>query len=106
MSSPPLPFRQTIPLLVAQFIGAFNDNAVKAFLPVLAAFQFGKESMDLVNQQVSILLILPFIVFAPWAGWVADRYPKRQVVGASLLAQFIGLGAILWGISQGTCPSP
>ena len=104
MSSPPLPFRQTIPLLVAQFIGAFNDNAVKALLPVLAAFQFGKESMDLVNQQVSILLILPFIVFAPWAGWVADRYPKRQVMGVSLLAQLIGLGAILWGISQRSLP--
>jgi len=104
MSNPPLSFRQTIPLLVAQFIGALNDNAVKALLPVLAAYQFGKESMDLVNQQVSILLILPFILFAPWAGWVADRYPKRQVVGASLLAQLIGLGVILWGISQRSLP--
>jgi acyl-[acyl-carrier-protein]-phospholipid O-acyltransferase/long-chain-fatty-acid--[acyl-carrier-protein] ligase len=104
MSNPPLPFRQTIPLLFAQFIAAFNDNAVKALLPVLAAFQFGKESMDLVNQQVSILLILPFILFAPWAGWVADRYPKRQVVGASLLAQLIGLGGIVFGISQRSLP--
>jgi len=104
MSNAPLPFRQTIPLLFAQFIGAFNDNAVKALLPVLAAYQFGKESMDLVNQQVSILLILPFILFAPWAGWVADRYSKRQVVGASLLAQLIGLGGILWGISQTSLP--
>ena len=104
MSNPPLPFRQTIPLLVAQFIGAFNDNAVKAFLPVLAAYQFGKESMDLVNQQVSILLILPFILFAPWAGWVSDRYPKRKVVGASLLAQLIGLGGVVFGISQRSLP--
>jgi acyl-[acyl-carrier-protein]-phospholipid O-acyltransferase/long-chain-fatty-acid--[acyl-carrier-protein] ligase len=104
MSNPPLPFRQTIPLLVAQLIGAFNDNAVKALLPVLAAYQFGKESMDLVNQQVSILLILPFVLFAPWAGWVSDRYPKRKVVGASLLAQLIGLGGIVFGVSQRSLP--
>ena len=104
MSTPPLSFRQTIPLLVAQCIGAFNDNAVKAILPVLAAFQFGRESMDLVNQQASILLILPFILFAPWAGWVADRYPKRQVVGTSLLAQLIGLGGIVFGVSQRSLP--
>ena len=95
-----LPFRKTIPLLVAQWIAAFNDNAVKAFLPLLAAYHLGKSSMDLVNQQVSTLLILPFILFAPFAGWVADRYEKRKVVGISLLAQLIGLLCILLGISS------
>ena len=68
------------PLMVAQTIGAFNDNVMKAMLPVMAAVQFGKASMDTVNQQVSILLILPFVVFAPFAGWLADRFSKRKVI--------------------------
>ena len=42
-------FGRIVPLLLAQTLGAFNDNAVKAFLPVLAAFYFGKESMDQIN---------------------------------------------------------
>jgi acyl-[acyl-carrier-protein]-phospholipid O-acyltransferase/long-chain-fatty-acid--[acyl-carrier-protein] ligase len=92
-------FGRIVPLLVAQTLGAFNDNAVKAFLPVLAAFYFGKESMDQINQWASLLLILPFILFAPLAGWVSDRFSKRRVIGVSLFSQLLALSVILLGIS-------
>jgi len=92
-------FGRVVPLLLAQTLGAFNDNAVKAFLPVLAAFYFGKESMDQINQWASLLLILPFILFAPLAGWVSDRFPKRRVIGVSLFSQLLALAVILLGIS-------
>ena len=82
------------PLLVSQTIGAFNDNAMKAMLPLMAAVQFGKASMDTVNQQVSILLILPFVVFAPFAGWIADRFSKKKVISYALLGQLLGLAVI------------
>ena len=72
------PFYSVIPLLFSQTVGAFNDNAMKAILPVMAAAQFGKSSMDEVSVQVSILLILPFVIFAPLAGWVSDRFPKKR----------------------------
>ncbi len=97
-------FGRIVPLLVAQTIGAFNDNAVKAFLPVLAAYHFGKESMDQINQWAALLLILPFILFAPLAGWVSDRFSKRRVIGVSLFSQFIGLSGILAGISMQSLP--
>ena len=80
--------------MVAQTIGAFNDNVMKAMLPVMAAVQFGKASMDTVNQQVSILLILPFVVFAPFAGWLADRFSKRKVIVFALFGQLLGLGLL------------
>lgn len=92
-------FGRVVPLLLAQTLGAFNDNAVKAFLPVLAAFYFGKESMDQINQWASLLLILPFILFAPLAGWVSDRFPKRRVIGVSLFSQLLALAVILLGVS-------
>ena len=92
-------FGRVVPLLLAQTLGAFNDNAVKAFLPVLAAFYFGKESMDQINQWASLLLILPFILFAPLAGWVSDRFSKRRVIGISLFSQLLALAVILLGIS-------
>ena len=60
-------------------------------LPLMAAVQFGKASMDTVNQQVSILLIVPFVLFAPIAGWVTDRFSKKVIVTA-LLGQLLGLG--------------
>ena len=92
-------FCRIVPLLLAQALGAFNDNAVKAFLPVLAAFYFGKESMDQINQWASLLLILPFILFAPLAGWASDRFSKRRVIGISLFSQLLALAVILLGIS-------
>ena len=84
-------FKVVWPLMISQTIGAFNDNVMKAMLPVMAAVQFGKASMDTVNQQVSILLILPFVVFAPFAGWVADRFSKKKVIVCSLFGQLLGL---------------
>lgn len=92
------PFYTVIPLLFSQTIGAFNDNAVKAILPVMAAYQFGKASMDEVNQQVSLVLILPFVIFAPIAGWMSDRFSKKKVVSMSLLAQLLGLGLLAYGL--------
>ena len=92
------PFYTVIPLLFSQTIGAFNDNAMKAILPVMAAAQFGKASMDDVNVQVSVLLILPFVIFAPLAGWVSDRFSKKKVVSMTLLAQLFGLGLLSYGL--------
>ena len=89
------PFRVVWPLMISQTIGAFNDNAMKAMLPVMAAVQFGKVTMDSVNQQVSILLILPFVIFAPLAGWICDRFSKRLVIRYTLLAQLLGLWHLL-----------
>ena len=80
--------------MVSQTIGAFNDNAMKAMLPVMAAVQFGKATMDTVNQQVSILLILPFVLFAPFAGWITDRFSKKKVISYSLLGQLLGLAVL------------
>lgn len=88
------PFKVTIPLLVSQTIAAFNDNAMKAMLPIMAAVQFGKATMDTVNQQVSILLILPFVLFAPFAGWITDRFSKKKVITYALFGQLIGLGVL------------
>ena len=100
MSTDPVkrPFYTVIPLLFSQTVGAFNDNAMKAILPVMAAYQFGKASMDEVNQQVSIVLILPFVIFAPLAGWVSDRFSKKKVVSMTLLAQLLGLGLLSYGL--------
>ena len=94
------PFWVLIPLLISQTIGALNDNAMKAMLPIMAAFQFGKESMDQTNQIVSLLLIIPFVVFAPWAGWVSDRFSKKKVVTYSLFAQILGLGVLAYSLLE------
>lgn len=54
------------------------------------------------NVKIAILLVLPFIIFAPLAGWLADRFPKKTVISSTLLAQVVGLGVIAIGMAQGS----
>ena len=79
-------------------IGAFNDNATKAMLPALAALVIGKGEMDPVNQQVSLMLIVPFVLFGPLAGWLSDRFSKRKVTSMALFAQVVGLAVLCLGM--------
>ena len=101
------PFYSVIPLLFSQTIGAFNDNAMKAILPAMAweiynflEKELREEKLDEVNIQVSILLILPMVIFAPIAGWVSDRFSKKKVVSMALLAQLFGLGLLSYGLAS------
>jgi len=96
----PKRFRDCVWLLAAQSLGAFNDNATKAMLPALAALVIGKGQMDLVNQQVSLMLILPFVLFGPLAGWLSDRFSKRKVTSVALFAQVVGLAILCLGMGM------
>jgi acyl-[acyl-carrier-protein]-phospholipid O-acyltransferase/long-chain-fatty-acid--[acyl-carrier-protein] ligase len=64
---------------------AFNKNATKLILigfvqRLLPASQAGRR----VNA-ISLLLVAPFVFFAPLTGWLADRHARRYVVSATLL---------------------
>lgn len=66
-----------------QFLGAFNDNFFKNALVVLVAFRgvslLGLESGALVAV-ASGLLMLPFFLFSPLAGQLADKYERSALV--------------------------
>ena len=36
---------------------------------------------------ISLLLVAPFVLFAPLTGWLADRYARRDIMSASLWLQ-------------------
>jgi acyl-[acyl-carrier-protein]-phospholipid O-acyltransferase / long-chain-fatty-acid--[acyl-carrier-protein] ligase len=69
------------------FLGVFNDNFFKQAAMLLAV------SLD--NSQLqgtaTKLFALPFILFSAHAGWLADTFPKRQVVICSKLLEFCAM---------------
>ena len=93
-------FRDVVWLLIAQTIGAFNDNAVKSMLLLMAGALFGEVAKDRVNQQLGLMLIVPFVLLGPLAGWLSDRYSKRSVISLALLAQVAGLLVIGGGLAN------
>ncbi|MCH8881152.1 MAG: MFS transporter, partial [Planctomycetes bacterium] len=89
-------------LLVAQFFGAFNDNAWKLFVALLAIHSIttvGAESgraFEAASQRQTMIAFgvftLPLILFSLPAGMLADRLSKRSVILAMKAAE-IGLMA-------------
>ncbi len=76
-------------LLTAQAQETFNDCAAKMMLGALAqqlARATGQDPKP-VLAIIAALLVLPYVTFGPVCGWLSDRYPKRTVLNATLIAQ-------------------
>ncbi len=75
--------RRFRPFFLTQLLGAFNDNLYKNGLTVFIAFQAAgmtqAESNRLVNLAAG-LFILPFFLFSPLAGQLADKYEKSMLI--------------------------
>ena len=74
-------------LLVSQALGAFNDNAWKQIVIVLAAEAVIASDAALretrtqeMNSFVQVIFMIPLFLFSLPAGVVADRFSKRSVI--------------------------
>ncbi len=69
------------PFFVTQFIAAFNDNVFKNALVILIAFRAANEiEAGLWINIASGLFILPYFLFSPIAGQLADKYEKSSLI--------------------------
>ena len=73
--------------LFAQAQVAFNDNATKLILIGLVQWLLAASEASRLISMISLLLVAPFVLFAPLTGWLADRHARRDVVSASLWLQ-------------------
>ena len=94
MSSSILYQRKFLPLFVTQFFGAFNDNVYKNTVVLLlnfgAAAKVANEAeTGLLTNLAAGLLILPFFLFSPIAGQLADKYDKADLLKVVKFAEII-----------------
>ncbi len=69
-------------MIVQQAQNAFNDKMAQFLLiPLGGAIGFSVESA------AGLMIALPFVLFAPLAGWLSDRFSKRNVMLGSAVAQ-------------------
>ena len=67
-------------LLVAQFMGAANDNILKTLLGFAVVRGMWEGKLGEGGQGlIALCLFVPFILFSGWAGPLADRYSKRRI---------------------------
>lgn len=85
-------------LIVQQTQNAFNEKAAQFLLIPLGGWLAGKGSM--MAFAAALMLALPYILFAPTAGWVSDRFSKRNVLVGCAITQLLCLAALLLAIMQ------
>src|SRR5262249_48380918 len=67
-------------LIVTQFEGAFNDNALKTLVTFFGLnLALSEEMHNSLVPLTAALFSLPFILFSMWGGFLADRFSKRSV---------------------------
>ena len=81
-------------LLGANSLVSLNDNLSKYVVLGLFAAMLTQEAFAAANSRIAVFLVLPYVLFAPLAGWVADRFCRRRVLGVTVLAQFVGIGTM------------
>ena len=94
------------PFFLTQLAGAFNDNLYKNGLTIFIAFQATSVSRDDSNMLVNIaagLFILPFFLFSPIAGQLADKYEKSSLIRRIKLLE---IGIMLLGAAAFLLHSP
>ena len=76
-------------LLWTQFLTAINDNVFRWFVIGVGKDQFLPESQSTLLILGSAFFIVPYILFASVAGWLADRFPKRHVIVCCKVAEIL-----------------
>jgi MFS family permease len=73
--------RRFLPFFLVQFSGAFNDNLYRnALLVLLVSGAVAAERVNLWVNLAAGLFILPFFLFSPLAGQLADRCDKARLM--------------------------
>jgi acyl-[acyl-carrier-protein]-phospholipid O-acyltransferase / long-chain-fatty-acid--[acyl-carrier-protein] ligase len=82
-------------LNLAQFFTVFNDNLYKLILVFFLINLLGKEQSNTILALAGAIFVIPFLLFAAFAGSLSDRYSKRSVI---FFTRFFEIGATLLGI--------
>lgn len=86
--------KQAAALGASYTLGTFNDNFFKQ-ATLLLALSLGYSGFQAWG---TFLFALPFVLFSAWAGWLADRFPKKYLVVAAKCLELAAMLAGAWGI--------
>ena len=93
------------PLLALRTLTVANDNVLRWLAIGLGKKAVAGGQMALVLTIGTAGFVLPFVLLAWLAGWLADRYPKRSVIVWCKLLEIViaaaAAGAIAWGVRSG-----
>lgn len=92
-------------LTVTQFLGALNDNIYKLAVSLLALKLLVSENGGAFFLSLGgVLFVLPFVLFSPYAGYLADRFSKVKVIRTVKIFEMIIMSVALIGFAGKNMP--
>ena len=88
--------KQIYPLLIAQFLSAFGDNAI-LFTVLAIVIQAGTKASWYIPALQAVFLIA-YVVLGPWVGGIADRHAKARILLIANLIKAAGTILLLIGV--------
>ncbi|MBL6986373.1 MAG: lysophospholipid transporter LplT [Methylobacter sp.] len=88
--------KQIYPLLIAQFLSAFADNAI--LFTVIAMVMQSTQLAGWYVPALQSVFLIAFVVLAPWVGGFADNHPKSRVLIIANLIKASGAGLLLCNV--------
>ena len=85
-------------LNATQFLGAFNDNVLKLLIIFFIIGLKGPAMAGVAAAEAGAVFVLPFLLFSPFAGVLADRISKQRVIVAIKIIEMAvtALGACIF----------
>ncbi|MBL7215386.1 MAG: MFS transporter [Phycisphaerae bacterium] len=72
-----------------QFLGALNDNVFQGLMIFFLIGILGTDKKADINAMAAIIFVVPFLVFTPFAGSLADWFSKRNIIVMTKAAELV-----------------
>ncbi|MFR1411851.1 MAG: hypothetical protein ACLSUW_05845, partial [Akkermansia sp.] len=83
-------------LVLIQAQNSFNETGAQFLLIPLGVWLYGTQG-DL-EYPLGAIIVLPFILFSPFVGWLSDRFCKARIIQFMALLQICVLGGMYWSL--------
>lgn len=93
--------------LWTQFLAAFNDNLFKMIVSV-AAVAYTVGNLEAGSRYLALtgaVFVLPFLLLAGWAGQLADRFSKSQVLMVTKASEILTMILALFALQAANMPA-
>ncbi len=85
-------------LVIITAANSLNEKGIQFMLIALGIWMVGTMNFEVdLQYPLSVLIVLPFVLFSPLAGWVADRCSKTKLLRVTVLLQ----GIVILGVAAG-----
>lgn len=85
-----------LPLFLSNYLGVLNDNLLKNLICFISIYWVARGNESIIIMLATGFMVLPYILFSPYAGLLAKTFQKQKIV---LYAKFAEIPIMLFAFS-------